>query len=148
MHRFEKKTVRHRRYTDQGRLRFKQMIVNETWDDLRKGTASEAADALIKLLVRYLDDCFPWKQFTVKSTDPPWMTPQVKRCAKRKRRTFELYGRGSEYRQLEKEMSKLTARARSDFLEGVKEDILQKRKTSKGYHRAVKRFTTKEATTP
>ena len=45
-------------------------------------------------------------------------------------------------------MTKLTAKAKGEFLEGIKEDILKEGKTTKGYHRAVKRFTTKEAPVP
>ena len=94
LHHFEKKTVKHCKYTDEGRQRFRQLIINETWESMRRGSSSESAEALNELLVNYLDECFPWKQFTVKSTDPPWMNPEIKRCAKRKRRTFKLHGRG------------------------------------------------------
>ena len=123
-------------------------MVDETWDSVRLETPSRAAEALNELLVGYLDLCFPWKTFTIKSTDPPWITPEIKRCAKRKRRTFKLLGRGPEYRALEKEMATLTARAKGEFLEGVKEDILKEGKTSGGYHRAVKKFSTKESPVP
>ena len=126
--------------------KFKSMMVAESWDRMRHDSPSIAAEELNKILTEMLDECFPWKEFYIKSTDPPWMNGDVRRCSKRKRRKFREQGRGPEYRVLQKLMDKLVAKAKSVFFAGVKEDMLIKGDI-KGYHKAVKQFTTKDAPT-
>ena len=147
IHKFEKIKIRHRKFTAQGREDFRRLITMETWDSMRQGDSTASAAALDELLVSFLDRCFPWKEFTVKSTDPPWMNNDIRRCAKKKRRAFRLEGRGPAYRRLQKEMDKLVKHAKGLFFEDLKKDLKAGGKT-KGYHRTVKRFSTKEAPNP
>ena len=119
----------------------------ETRDSVRVDNASEAADNLNSVLTDLLDRCFPWKEFVIKSTDPPWMNNDIRRCSKSKRRAFRQEGRGPNYRRLEKEMNKLVKEAKSRFFEGVKAEVVEKG-NNRGYYRAVKRFSTKDCPTP
>ena len=147
LHQFEKIKTRHRKFTSKGREQFRSLMVMETWDMMRKEDPSASAAAFNGILVDLLDRCFPWKEFIVKSTDPPWMNNDIRRCAKKKHRAFQLEGRGPAYRRLQKEMNKLVAQAKGVFFEELKQDIKTGGKT-KGYHRTVKRFSTKEAPRP
>ena len=131
--------------TQEGREKFRALMLQETWDGVRLASATAAADALNGILQDMLDRCFPWNEFSVKSTDPPWMNNDIRRCSKRKRRKFREQGRGPEYRGLEMEI--LVKKAKMDFFENVKEEMFDKGNT-RGYHKAVKRFTTKEAPSP
>ena len=147
VHRFEKKVVKYRKFTDEGRAKFRSLMTLENWDSVRRGSPSDGANELNSLLTAMLDECFPWGQFTVKSTDPPWINNDIRRCAKKKRRMFRLEGRGPNYRRLQKEMDLLQKKAKSDFLAGIKADILVHDNTS-AYYKAVKTFSGKGVPTP
>ena len=148
VHHYEKIRIRHRRFTDEGRNLFKTLILAQDWSDVRSAPSSSAAAlALHQTLTRLLDQCFPWKEFTIKSTDPPWMNGDIRRCSKRKRRCFRLHGRGPEYRELEKQMDRLLKKAKGEFFENIKHELLENGDV-RDYHKAVKRFSSKEAPVP
>ena len=75
------------------------------------------------------------------------MNPDIKRCAKRKRRTFKLEGRGPNYRKLQKEMDRLVGIAKRSFFDDVKKEVIEKKNT-RNYHKTVKKFSCREAAPP
>ena len=66
--------------------------------------ADNRTNYLHEVLVRLMDSCFPYKTFTSKSSDYPWITEWVKKKIKRRNIEYKKNGKSEAYKRLEKEI--------------------------------------------
>ena len=50
--------------------------------------ATEKATVMTNILTSLLDECFPLKTLTVKDSDSPWITMEIRRLIKKRNREF------------------------------------------------------------
>ena len=69
--------------TKQGQAGFDQWLGSQTWDEISScKMADQKASELVSKIDKAMDEFFPLKEFKVKSTDLPWMTPYDKKKIK------------------------------------------------------------------
>ena len=62
-----------------------------------------------------MDDFFPYKKKTIKSTDDPWMTPYIKSRIQSRKRTFDKDNRGDRWKEKKRETIELVKNAKSNY---------------------------------
>ena len=147
LHQFKKRKITYRKITEDGKRRFKALLDGTDWGELEGLSSSGAADALAVKLKVMLDQCFPLRSFMLKSTDPPWMTPKIRKAIRRRKRLFKREGRSEAWRRLKKETEDLIKHAKQERLETIKQ-LIKETNDVKGYYRAIKNFSTKEEKLP
>ena len=75
--------------------KFNQKLIATDWSLIEGSTCSESAEKLAVLLDSYVNACFPLKKCKSRSKDPPWITPEVRRKQRRKRRTYKREGKSN-----------------------------------------------------
>lgn len=79
LHCFTKKVLKVRPRTKIGEEKFKQLILSESWHGLESGCPSMLAARLEEKTNCWMNQCFPEKNLTIKSTDSPWITYEIKK---------------------------------------------------------------------
>ena len=116
MHHFTKRKFRHQPITTEGRERFVREVTLMDWSPVYKECPSAASDALWNILKKLTDDCFPWVERTIKSTDAPWITPEGKRKVRRRKRICAREGRSERWYRAKKVLKYISIRTRRNSL--------------------------------
>ena len=83
---------------DSGIRRFGQMIVQEGWEEVRPDdTSSQQEEALQAVLARIFDSCLPSKTVRLRNTDKPFITNDIKKNDRKRRREYEKRGKSQKY---------------------------------------------------
>ena len=70
--------------TKKGRDMFQRLLASTDWNSIITGkTCSESAQVLADILNQYTNECFPKKKCKIRSKDPPWITPEVRKKKKK-----------------------------------------------------------------
>ena len=72
---------------------FAKLLVPFDWSAIEGGGASEEANALNSILQDFIEQSFPLKTRTLRSTDAPWLTPWAKRLITRRKRINKAEGK-------------------------------------------------------
>ena len=84
--------------------KFGEQICNLSWDFLSSELSSTELTELFQTkMSSIIDDHFPLKTITLTDLDKPWITQDLKRLKRIRRREFCRHGRSQRYKQLKKE---------------------------------------------
>ena len=92
--------------TDEGKERFKTFLTNVNWESIMIDTVcpSESTSILQEKLEKLNDMCFPWKTQKIRSTDHPWITDNVRRGIRRRRRRYKKHKRDDRWKNIKQEI--------------------------------------------
>ena len=80
--------------TDEGKLKFGHWIKEQTWETVfREVTPTAKVRELHGLFGQAMKRCFRWTTRKKKSTEPPWMTDEIRDQIRDRRELFVKYGR-------------------------------------------------------
>ena len=88
LHQFTTKSITYRVYNARAEEEFEQMLLQQNWDSIvaEHMSPSEAAVAMNEILQKLYNDAFPIKKRVLKSTDAPWLTDEIRRLCRNKKR--------------------------------------------------------------
>ena len=102
---------------DSGIRKFGETIVCEGWDEVRpEETSSQQDEALQAVLGRMLDTCLPTKTVRLRNTDKPFMTNDLKKIDRKRRREYIKHGKSPKYLNLTSIYQKKFSTASQNFL--------------------------------
>ena len=102
--------------TKKGIANFKDWIACESWDKVyNAASAEEKATTLITMINRSMDAFFPQKKIKVKSTDDPWITPEIKKRIKSRKRTYDKEHRSDAWKEKKRETNKLIKDSKREY---------------------------------
>ena len=137
---------RSKRADDRMRMWFK----TEDWAFLNdRDDVNDMVDAFVDRIDEKMNEFYPSCRRTAKSTDPPWMTHQIKKRIKSRKKTYRREGnkRGTGWRKKKKETARLVKEAKNNFYMRYVE---QAKKTNDPglYYKAVNQLKESEAPKP
>ena len=91
---------------------------------------------MTRILCTLLNECFPEKVLTVKDSDDPWITMEIRRLIKRRNREYKKHGKTPKWYRLKKIIAEKIDISKNNFLEKGKENAKKKRDSS-GYYKVV-----------
>ena len=139
-----KKTFSFRPITDKGIKVFEKLVISQDWSAIEKENATASADALNSLLRDFVEQSFPLRNRTIKSSDAPWVDRKVRRLSNRKRRIYRAEGKSRKYYDVSRECEAAIKDAKVLYLDKVEVKV-QTAKNSKEFYIAVKLLNTKDA---
>ena len=117
-HRFRKKKVTYRKFTQEGQVKFGKVLVELDWIK-----AFEDPSALVsktdEVLEEMMSACFEEKTRTSKALDPPWITNQVMKVLKKCARKYKKWNRSQEWKILKKETERLISQEKGKHYQRV-----------------------------
>ena len=116
-------TYQSRRFTSDGEDKFTRLLADETWAELYKldGDPSELVEHFDKKMLNMMNMCFPLRKYKIRSTDPPWITPGVRKKIKDRKDLFKDNGRGDIWKEAKRETKTLIRKKKKEFIENFKE---------------------------
>ena len=106
VHQFESQTIKYRTYNEASEEKFKKLLLEQDWELVQVGTASDAAVALDSIIQAMYNQAFPLKSRKIKSTDAPWMTDRIRRAIRNRKRYYKQHGRNAVWRRKKKKIAK------------------------------------------
>ena len=97
-----------------------------------------------EILDGILNACFPTKTLTIRDCDDPWITKEIRRLIRKRKRIFKKYGRCSKWHKLKKLIGMKIQEAKKIYLEKGKEQAKLKNDSS-GYYKVVNNLRDGEA---
>ena len=119
-------------------------MIATDWKIIRERDCTASAEKLALILEGYINECFPLKKHKIRSSDPPWITPETKRLKRRKIRTYRREGRSENYYMLRNQLEELIATNKKKYIEKVKQKAKENGNCN-GYFQAAKSLQSKEA---
>ena len=105
-HQFEKRTYSTRKFTKKGISCFKEKFKSIDWSHIESLQGSnEKNEWFHSLLVQMIDEFFPIKTYTVKSTDNPWVTDWLKLKIRKRNNEYRKNGKSELFLKLKKEVA-------------------------------------------
>ena len=102
--RFTKETYWKRNKTKKGMKKAAVLIKTFDWTHLfASNDAEEKARILVDSVDNIMEECFPMKKYTTKSSDDPWITPFILSKIRSRKRMFEKDHRGERWTEKKKE---------------------------------------------
>ena len=105
--------------TTEGVEKFRSLIVPFDCETIRGNSPSESAVMLDATLQKFVEECFPLKKRTVRTTDAPWMDRRTKKCLNKKRCIYKKEGKSQNYVNYSKFCETVVKAAKNKFLDGV-----------------------------
>ena len=106
-HQFQKKRFQYQPITEKGTEEFVKQVTLMDWSEITTGSASEAANNLCVALETITDMCFPKIWVNYKSTDDPWITREIRRKIRKRKRLYKKEGKSGRYKALRDDIKKL-----------------------------------------
>ena len=91
---------------------------------------SEKARIMSEMLQTLLDTCFPVKTLVVKDCEDPWITMEIMRLIKKRKRVFKKYGRNRKWKRLKKIIAEKISAAKEEFFKKGKEKAKTERNSA------------------
>ena len=102
--------------TKKGTAAFNAWIKEESWSDvLNQDGANQMASAMVSKIDNAMNTFFPKKKIKVKSTEDPWITPQIKAKIRGRKRVFDEEHRSDRWHIKKIETSKLIKESKSEY---------------------------------
>ena len=107
---------------------FRNWIVDETWSDVYEAeSAHKKASNLQELLCSKFKQYFPEKSFKVNSDDQPWITFQLKKLDRKRKRVYSKERRSARWKKLDKEFKEEVKSAKVNFYKNSIADLKLKK---------------------
>lgn len=136
---FTKNTFTFRPITSKGTANFQRMVATTDWTPMMLDCPSRSADSLNAILQGYVELCFPEKTRTIKSTDQPWFTQNLRQLSRKKKREYRKHRRSARWKHLSAAYERMKLEAKTAFFEKTKEKVAMSN-NSRDYFRAIKGF--------
>ena len=142
---FTKKHFFMRRRTKKADRNMSRWLREMDWSFLKGiNCVDRMTETFISTIEEKMDEIYPMIRRTKKSSDPPWMTPQIKKRIRSRKRSYKREDRGPSWRKKKKMTADLVKKAKKDFYNKFVE--LAKRTNDAGlYYRAVSNLKESEA---
>ena len=142
--RVEKKTFKFRPITTDGVGKFGSLLASKDWEGTKGINATVSANNLEAVLRAMIEECFPEKTRSIRSTDAPWFNNGIKKANRKKMRIYKAEGKSVRYMEAKKAYDKLVKKAKKCYLGSIIDKIMFAGNTQ-AYYSAVKLLKTKEA---
>ena len=110
------------------------MLTLTDWNPvLLAENATDKVNALNNIITSLIDNCFPLKTITIKSSDQPWYNNGIRKAVKKRKRHFKRYGRDKRWHELKKKTEQLIENAKQKFYEEGKASAKAKNDPSTYY---------------
>ena len=127
-HAYTVKTITRRRYTEEGMADFKCKLLQVDWM-AEFGELEEDVNMLVdkmdETLGNLLDQCFKMTKIKIKSTDSPWMTREVKRKIRRRKKYYAKNGNNIIWQQKRDAVYEAVNKAKKAYLAREEEKLTQ-----------------------
>ena len=119
--RFRKRTTNFMRCTEEGSKKFSAGLIGIDWQRVFKDV-EETPTSLVAAMQQQLEtltgDCFKMVKRTYKSTDAQWITPQIKRQIKKRKRVYEKDKKRSDAWKIEKRKTEeLISKSKKEYFD-------------------------------
>ena len=133
-----------RQYTERGASNFLAELTSQSWNSvyMKDDTSSKVVE-FQAILDKLMDKHFQFRTITRKLSDPPWLTPALKKKIGRRRRVYDRQGRSNRWKEMKAETDKICRTLCSRYIERQK-TILTAPDASRAFYRNVKAFNSKE----
>ena len=109
---------------ESGLLEFGQWIIQENWSSVSSvGSTTEQVGSLQKILDDKIDKIFPMKTVRFSPSDKPWITAELKRLARKRKKEYRKGGKSEKYCNLKSEFDEKFQKAMVDYMEKNISDI-------------------------
>ena len=110
------RTIKVRPFPESGFLKFKEWLIDESWETVYKAeSAHQKAKLFQNLLVQKMDEFFPEKIKKIQSDDQPWICHKLKQLDRKRKRIFRQERRSIKWRKLNKLFKKEVKSAKANF---------------------------------
>ena len=143
--RFKKSTFFARRRSKKADIKMKHWIMREEWTVVyEKEDAESMTEAFVGLIEEKMNDFYPIQRTVIKSTDPPWMTKEIKRRIRSRKRMYSKEERSDRWHGKKKETKRLVKEAKYNYYNKFV-NLAKKTNDSGLYFKAVSRLKCREA---
>ena len=129
-------------------IQMEAWLRTNTWTKLyTRSGAEDMAEAFVRAIEAKMDELYPWKKISIKSTDPPWMTGEIKRKIRSRKRTYGKEKRSTRWHVKKEETKKTSQNCQKSYYDRFVH--LAKTTNNPGlYYKAVSRLKSREAPRP
>ena len=146
--RFTKNSFHVRKRSKKADMEMRRWIIGEPWSALYSlSSAEEATTSFVRMIDQKMDELYPLKKVTIKSTDAPWMTKEIKCRIRSRKRTYKKEDKSDRWRLKKKETARLVKEAKKNYYNRI---VKQAKESNDAglYYKAVARLKSREAPTP
>ena len=126
---------------------FGNLLTLHDWSPIYTLTTDEAATYLCDTLNEMTNACFPEKNVSVKSSDPPWVNYEVRKFSKKKKKSYKKKKGTPAWRTLTERAQLAVDNAKKNYLERVRSKVAESGNITSMF-KAVKILQGKEAPKP
>ena len=113
--------------TKAGEEKFRQLIVEEPWSEFlneKNLCPSLLASKLEQITQSWMDICFPEKTLTIKSTDLPWISYEIKKKITARKKEFKRSKkkRTALWHAMKKETDEMIKTAKKEYYDKIKNE--------------------------
>ena len=124
----QERVIKSRPITEVGLKKFQEWIIDEQWSDVYLEESAHVKAKLFQdLLLSKVDEYFPERTLKLKSDDQPWISFQLKKLDRRRKRVYRKERRSSKWKKLDSEFKKEVKLAKENFYKKSIEDLKQKK---------------------
>ena len=118
------KTKKFRPLPESGLIAFGQWITKENWNSVSSiSSTTEQVGSLQKILDKKIDQIFPVKTVRYSPSDKPWITGELKKLARKRKKEYRKNGKSEKYLNLKSDFDDKFKKAMSDYMEKNISDI-------------------------
>ena len=133
------KTVESRPINFEGLMKFSTWVENHNWVDLYKCQGvDKKAELLQNLLVEKYLECFPVKICKVSCEDKPWITSDIKKLDRKRKREFSKHHKSELWKKLDSKFVEKCKKAKDKYYSNIVSDL--KESNPGQWHSKVKRM--------
>lgn len=120
-HDFEWVEYRAREMTQKNLRKFEEAYTKIDWTEEigHIECSTMMVNILHEIINRITDECIPWKTWKVRSTDDPWISDDIRRAIRRRKRCYRKNKRSSRWAALKAEKTKIIREAKEAFYQGA-----------------------------
>ena len=91
-------------------------LMKHAWTEVYSCADAEGmATALVETIDKKMDELYTYKKVTVKSTDAPWMTKEIKNKIRSRKRTYKKEERSIHWHDKKRETKRLVKEAKKSY---------------------------------
>ena len=112
----ESRKIKIRPFPESGMKKMTQWFIDETFETVYSAvSAHKKAEIFQHMLLKKLDEFFPLKERKINSDDQPWISFQVKKLDRKRKREYKKNRRSEKWKALNKLFKKEVKIAKNDF---------------------------------
>ena len=113
----EYKTKQYRPLPESRIIEFGKWITHEDWESLNScASTTEQVGCLQNLLEEKIEQIFPTKTVRFSPSDKPWITNELKKLARKRKKEYRKWGKSDKYLRLQSDFDLKFERAMSDYM--------------------------------